>query len=97
MPGVIERLRTTVNEAGEIVHDDHPVTWEYAERYRGGRKLDRRRNYAFIEGKLCTPITWTSSCSGCTHGHEDRGSGCEECGYQGRTRQSIWMPESYTI
>lgn len=29
---------------------------------------------------------WTQECTGCDAG------GCEECGYQGRTRQGMWIP-----
>ena len=66
-----------------------------------GERLDRRRKYATtddgqpwsVSGKLVFALArWTQACSGCncdcgdgypcSHG----ASGCEECGYTGRSR-----------
>lgn len=42
-------------------------------------------------------VRWSQHCSGCTEYGEfesapERGAGCEECGYQGRTRRAEWVP-----
>lgn len=66
---------------------DRPTTYERLER-RFRRKLDRRRRYAVVHGELCEAGSWSEGCSGCN------GSGCHECGYQGRRRVSMWMPVS---
>lgn len=74
-----------------IVHHDTPLSWEEADQ-RAGFRLDRRRRWGFVEGKLCEVVSWTQSCSGCGYGFEDRGSGCSECGYHGRVRSGMWVP-----
>ena len=64
---------------------DDPSTFEAAEAI-AGRRLDRRKNYAIIQGEVRQLATWTSTCSGC------EGSGCSECGYTGRRRGGMWVP-----
>ena len=94
MGSVIVRGETTIVDQ-MIYHDDQPITWEDADA-RAGRRLDRRRAWAFVEGTLCTSISWTQACSGCGYGFEDRGSGCSECGHHGVTREAMWVPEPMT-
>ena len=60
-------------------------------------RLDRRRVYVIgFDGVLATVCHFTTTCSGCTcdcHpgcGHES--SGCSECGYTGKRRQSFGDP-----
>lgn len=92
---VIERKGTTVVD-GFIEHDDRPSTFEAAEAL-AGRQLDRRRNYAIIEGQVTSACTWSQACSGCYDGPDlatAKGSGCSECGYTGRRRQGQWLPLS---
>jgi len=70
-------------------------------------KLDGRRNYKVIDGRLCELVSFTNTCSGCcelSDGHNIYGypydekagciigSGCEECGYTGKRRQTYWIP-----
>lgn len=95
---VIERGETTIVD-GVIIHDDQPVTWEAADQ-RAGFRLDRRKAWGFLEGKLCETIRWTQACSGCScdcgdgYGCNHGAGGCQECGYTGRVRQAMWMPYS---
>jgi len=97
MGKVIVRHGTTIDDEGYIHHDDREISWFDAKR-RAGFKLDRRKNWAFIEGQLCESVQWTQSCSGCScdcgcmgsHG----ASGCRECGYQGKVRNGAWVPYS---
>ena len=98
---VIRRLAARVEDDGSVYHDDAPATWAAAEAF-AGRRLDRRRNYAIIEAdggnaELCESESWSTACSGCTETPEmtsapERGMGRDECGYQGRRRQSMWVP-----
>lgn len=42
-------------------------------------------------------VRWSQHCTGCTETPEctipeERGSGCEECGYTGRRRRREWVP-----
>jgi len=41
-------------------------------------------------------VRWTAACSGCSDDREnvscDVGSGCSECGYTGKRRDSFWVP-----
>lgn len=90
---VIVRGETTIGEDGSIHHDDQPLTWEEADA-RAGRRLDRRRNWAFVEGNLCKSVSWTQSCSGCSESYDRRGFGCDECGYHGVVRSGAWVPAS---
>jgi hypothetical protein len=71
-------------ERGDRMYD-RAVTYERLER-RFRRILDRRRNYCVVRGELCEAGHWSQECSGCY------GSGCEECGYQGKIRVGMWIP-----
>lgn len=56
-----------------------------------GRRLDKRKSYAWIRGGLHTLIAWSGPCSGCSEETPaNRGSGCRECAYTGRARTSMW-------
>lgn len=92
MPQPIRRVKTTVDDNGFIRHDDRPVAWIDVDSI-AGRRLDRRKSYAVIEGKICSLVSWTGRCSGCTNGLEDRGIGCEECGHHGVVRNSQWVED----
>jgi len=85
MSKVIERLGTTIDEHGYIHHNDQPAPFEYAE-LLAGIKLDRRKNYAIINGEVCESAEWTMECTSC------EGGGCYECGYQGKVRRAQWVP-----
>jgi hypothetical protein len=93
---VIERVSTTVRKQ-RIVHQDRLSTFERADALVGHR-VDRRRSYAIVRGKLCTLVTWSGPCSGCYESgydypnSDDRGMGCRECGHQGRVRNAQWVP-----
>lgn len=88
---VIVRGETTIDDRGYIHHDDQPISWDEADK-RAGRRLDRRKAWAFVEGQLCESATWTQACSGCAYGFEERGGGCHECGYHGVVRCAQWVP-----
>ncbi len=94
MATVIERHGHSI-EGGFIHYDDRPSTYEQAGQL-AGRRLDRRRNYAIIDGKVCESASWTDDCSGCTDigdGWTNYGpNGCDECGYTGKRRHSQWIP-----
>jgi hypothetical protein len=94
MPGsVIVRGETRII-GGRIHHDDKQITWSEADAL-AGRRLDRRKSWAFINGELCDAISWTQNCSGCAYDdgyHSIRGDGCQECGYHGVVRNSQWVP-----
>lgn len=85
MAQVIERHGHHIDDAGFIHYDDRPISWVRAE-YLAGRKLDRRRNYAIVDGTICQSAQWTALCSGCD------GAGCHECGHTGKRRQACWIP-----
>lgn len=73
---------------------DHPSTHKEADAI-AGKRLDRRKNYAIIDGEVCELAEWSQACSGCYEGYysnTERGGGCHECGYQGRVRRSQWVP-----
>lgn len=77
--------------------EDKPSTIEAAEAIAKER-LDCRRAYAIIRGEVCASVRWTQSCSGFNsedpyHAGE-RGAGCDECGYTGMRRHSMWTPLS---
>lgn len=93
MAKVIERHGHSVDDKGFIHYDESPSTYEAAEKI-AGFKLDRRKNYAIIDGQVCESAEWTQACSGCNAEWEERGSGCAECGYTGLSRQSHWVPVS---
>jgi hypothetical protein len=79
---------------GLIDYDDRPISWEEADQ-KAGRRLDRRKAWAFIDDRLCELIRFTTRCSGCSEcPGEDRGMGCSECGYHGVVRQGHWIPAS---
>jgi len=99
MPGVIERNGHSIDAKGFIHYDDRPFSFEDADKI-AGRRLDRRRNYAIIDGKVCESVTWSTYCTGCCEREDgygpNRGIGCPECGYTGRSRQSQWVPINNT-
>lgn len=68
MSAVADERRIAVSEAEKIL----------------GRRLDRRRVYALIDGQVCSLAKWTSCCAGCCEGHE---AGCD------RLRHAFWAPE----
>lgn len=84
MPSVIERISYDVID-GLIHYDDRPSTLDRAEALAGAR-LDRRRNYAIIDGEVFEYAAWSRQCTGC------EGGGCRECGYRGTARESRWVP-----
>lgn len=96
MGSVIERVGTRI-EDGQIIHDDRPYPFPLADKIAGHR-LDRRMNYAVIDGKLHTLCKWSQPCTGCyesdPYKYEDkaRGLGCSECGHSGRVRNAQWVP-----
>lgn len=92
---VIVRGETTIVDQ-RIIHDDQPLSWDEADK-RAGFRLDRRKAWAFVEGELCEAVSWTQSCSGCNYESEARGGGCDECGYHGVVRNSMWVPYSARI
>ena len=98
MAKVIERFGTSTT-GGVITHDDRPSTYEAAERI-AGRKLDRRKNYAIIDGEVCESCVFTRVCSGCSSDDpyvcEERGMGCDECGFTGKRIDASWIPISNT-
>lgn len=83
------------------------ITWQEAEDLIG-HAVDRRRKYARDGKQLLEICRFTHSCSGCFEsgdygGNEHNypwddkaqcrlGSGCSECGHQGKVRQSMWVP-----
>ena len=69
---------------GEIIYNETNSTYDVAEGLCG-KRLDRRKNYAIIEGKVAESVSWTQECSGCD------GCGCEECGHHGKCRRGIWV------
>ena len=94
MAHVIERHGHSIDDQGRIHYDDRPSTYEAAEQL-AGRRLDRRRNYAIIDGQVAESARWSQACSGCYEGHETGsgiGLGCSECGYTGRRQSGSWLP-----
>lgn len=95
------RNGTSVSPDGTIHHNDTAMSWPDADS-RAGFRLDRRKAWCFIPNDECLPelcevAIWSSACSGCTEVPEmafgpDRGSGCSECGYTGRTQNAQWVP-----
>ncbi|MDK2757514.1 MAG: hypothetical protein KYX66_12340 [Blastomonas fulva] len=75
---------------GLIIYNETPLSWEDADA-KAGRRLDRRKAWAFIDDGLCVLARWTQSCSGCSYVGE-RGGGCSECGYHGVVRSGAWVP-----
>ena len=94
MASVIERHGHSIDDQGRIHYDDRPSTYEAAEQL-AGRRLDRRRNYAIIDGRVAESARWSQACSGCYQGREIEsgvGLGCSECGYTGRRQSGSWLP-----
>jgi hypothetical protein len=73
--------------------------------YWGALRRDMPRKK--INGILCRLDSWVKSCSGCFEFNEGYGlgdwardgknniylgSGCEECGFQGKRRETMWVP-----
>lgn len=53
-----------------------------------------------LSGRACAPAD-SQACSGCSESYEyggggERGSGCRECGYTGRSRTATWIPLDMT-
>lgn len=83
------------------------IGWREAESIVGHR-VDRRRRYGRYGRRLEERISFTASCSGCFEGGEYMGlahhypydqkaqcyvgTGCHECGYQGKVRRVEWVP-----
>lgn len=94
---VIVRGETEVDCNGYIIHDDRVIGWDEAD-FRAGRRLDRRKAWAFIDNRPHELVRWTQACSGCScdcgDGYPcDHGaSGCDECGYHGVVRNQMWIP-----
>lgn len=91
---VIERTGHHIDPDGRIRHHDEAVAWPEADK-RAGFRLDRRKNWAFVDGLICDSVSWSRACSGCYEGHDGdnaKGTGCSECGYQGRARNTAWVP-----
>ncbi|AYO76411.1 hypothetical protein [Sphingobium yanoikuyae] len=86
---VIVRGETEIIDE-RIVHHDTPLSWEEAYQ-RAGFRLDRRKAWGFVEGRLCEAVSWTESCSGCSY-PDGSNEGCSECGYHGRVRRGMWVP-----
>lgn len=84
MAKVIERVSSSVLADGTLYYDDRESTLSRAEAI-AGRRLDRRRNYAIIEGEVREYASWSRTCTGC------EGGGCRECGYCGRVREAMWV------
>lgn len=94
MRTVIERHGHSIDGQGFIHYDDQASTYERAEKL-AGRRLDRRRSYAIMDGEVLESTQWSQACSGCYEGHDithDAGHGCSECGYTGRRRNGAWVP-----
>lgn len=91
---VIERLGYEIDGDGLIHYNEKPVPWSEAD-IRAGFRLDRRKNWAFVDSHICESISWSQPCSGCYEGFDcenGKGMGCRECGYQGRVRNGAWVP-----
>ena len=90
MAKAIIRHGHTVDERGYIHYDETALDWPDADT-KAGFRLDRRKNWAFVDGELCESIGWTESCSGCVY-PDGTNEGCSECGYHGRVRSGMWVP-----
>lgn len=64
MGGVIERHSVKVGDDGYIHYDDQPTDWEQAETI-AGQRLDRRKNYAIINGEVYESCKWTEKICEC--------------------------------
>ena len=83
---------------GFAVPIDLPSSYDIAETICG-HKLDKRKNYAIIDEEVCELCEWTQPCSGCSCDGDypcsccnERGAGCEECGYTGKRKMRVWLP-----
>ncbi len=79
-------------------------TWKAAEKALGRRVQDRRLSYTVLDdGAVIVNVTISSACSGCSetwegHAPEECGSGCDSCGYTGRSRSTWGIPiEHYEL
>lgn len=93
MGSVIERHGYTLVD-GFIHFDDRPSSFDAADRL-AGRRLDRRKNYAIVDGTVNEQAGWSEACSGCYEGWDSfhsKGTGCSECGFTGRRRHRCWVP-----
>ncbi|NPD16265.1 hypothetical protein HOY34_13780 [Xinfangfangia sp. D13-10-4-6] len=85
----------TISDDGLIHYAERAITWPEADEM-AGRRLDRRKAWAFIDGELCDCVSWTAACSGCSDEvGAARGGGCSECGYHGVSRQAMWVPATF--
>lgn len=99
MSGKVIKRRFTFNKYNQIKEViDETSTYSVAEKI-AKKRLDHRRNYAIINGQVCVFEQFTRPCSGCSCDGEypcsccnERGAGCEECGYTGKVRSGYWMP-----
>jgi hypothetical protein len=71
-----------------------------------GKRLDRRRKYAVIDGEVCLAASYVDTCTGCYESSDgypagdylrDKngvvlGAGCSECGYTGKRTHTFWHP-----
>lgn len=95
---VIIRHGYTIDDAGCIHHHDAPASWEEADAL-AGRRVDRRRAYAVVDGELMQLVRWSQPCTGCFEAPEctmysmetARGQGCSECGFTGRRREGAFV------
>ena len=73
--------------------DPRQVAVAEAERV-AGRRIDRRRAYSVIDGKVCIRVTFSTDCSGCVTDDfwDGRLLGCHECGFTCRRRVEQWVP-----
>lgn len=93
MGNVIERLGHSIDDDGRIHYDERQSSFEAADAL-AGRRVDRRRNYCIMDGKLHEAASWTQPCADCTDGGEypsGPGVGCSECGYHGVVRSGMWV------
>lgn len=63
-------------------------------------KLDRRRKWFAFCGDVVYNYNYTRPCSGCTESRENtigdnKGSGCDECGYTGKRRDGVPVPAMF--
>ncbi|MBS9476221.1 hypothetical protein [Ancylobacter radicis] len=90
---IIIRHGYTIDDAGRIHYHEAPASWEQADAL-AGRRVDRRRSYAIIDGSLTELVHWSQPCTGCFEAPEytsydmetTKGHGCRECGFTGRVR-----------
>jgi len=94
MPQPIERLGYVISN-GVVNFRDVPVQWDRIDAL-AGRRMDRRKSWAIVMGKLCGKVSYRAVCSGCANDlYQARGFGCTECGYHGVVINSMWVPEQH--